>query len=97
MKHKNNLILMERYHFFASSCRQFGFNCKSLAETKSDENETDGALAKILEMLKEVHCTFFDVSHLLSSHILINFFVILDILLKLCAVELFVETSRRSC
>lgn len=60
MKHKNNLILMERYHFFASSCRQFGFNCKSLAETKSDENETDGALAKILEMLKEVHCTFFD-------------------------------------
>ncbi|CAJ2649570.1 unnamed protein product [Trifolium pratense] len=60
MKHKNNLILMERYHFFASSCRQFGFNCKSLAETKSDENETDGALAKILEVLKQVHCTFFE-------------------------------------
>ncbi|PNX94655.1 RNA polymerase II C-terminal domain phosphatase 4-like protein, partial [Trifolium pratense] len=38
----------------------FGFNCKSLAETKSDENETDGALAKILEVLKQVHCTFFE-------------------------------------
>ncbi|XP_073220139.1 RNA polymerase II C-terminal domain phosphatase-like 4 isoform X2 [Cicer arietinum] len=60
MKHKNNLILMERYHFFASSCRQFGFNCRSLAETKSDENETDGALARILKVLKQVHCTFFD-------------------------------------
>ncbi|XP_027333663.1 RNA polymerase II C-terminal domain phosphatase-like 4 isoform X3 [Abrus precatorius] len=60
MKHKDNLILMERYHFFASSCRQFGFNCKSLAELKSDENETDGALAKILKVLERVHCTFFD-------------------------------------
>lgn len=59
---------MERYHFFASSCRQFGFNCKSLAETKSDENEIDGALAKILEVLKQIHSTFFDVSPLLSSH-----------------------------
>ncbi|CAI8611388.1 unnamed protein product [Vicia faba] len=60
MKHKSNVILMERYHFFASSCRQFGFNCKSLAETKSDENEIDGALAKILEVLKQIHSTFFD-------------------------------------
>ncbi|KAG5063875.1 hypothetical protein JHK85_005058 [Glycine max] len=60
MKHKDNLILMERYHFFGSSCRQFGFNCKSLAELKSDENETDGALAKILKVLKQVHCMFFD-------------------------------------
>ncbi|KAK7281508.1 hypothetical protein RIF29_09566 [Crotalaria pallida] len=60
MKHKDNLILMERYHFFASSCRQFGFNCKSLAESKSDESEADGALAKILKVLKRVHHTFFD-------------------------------------
>ncbi|KAG4929783.1 hypothetical protein AAZX31_17G072600 [Glycine max] len=60
MKHKDNLILMERYHFFGSSCRQFGFNCKSLAELKSDEDETDGALAKILKVLKQVHCMFFD-------------------------------------
>ncbi|KAJ1379759.1 Reticulon [Sesbania bispinosa] len=41
----------------------FGFNCKSLAELKSDEDETDGALAKILKMLKRVHCTFFDKLH----------------------------------
>ncbi|XP_027921903.1 RNA polymerase II C-terminal domain phosphatase-like 4 isoform X3 [Vigna unguiculata] len=60
MKHKDNLILMERYHFFASSCRQFGFNCKSLAELGNDEDETDGALAKILKVLKQVHCSFFD-------------------------------------
>ncbi|XP_027939609.1 RNA polymerase II C-terminal domain phosphatase-like 4 isoform X1 [Vigna unguiculata] len=60
VKHKDNLILMERYHFFASSCRQFGFNCKSLAELRNDEDETDGALAKILKVLKQVHCTFFD-------------------------------------
>ncbi|KAF1887457.1 hypothetical protein Lal_00040511 [Lupinus albus] len=59
-KHKDNLIVMERYHFFASSCWQFGFNCKSLAELKNDENETEGALAKILEVLKQVHRTFFD-------------------------------------
>ncbi|GAB4852999.1 RNA polymerase II C-terminal domain phosphatase-like 4 [Ancistrocladus abbreviatus] len=33
-KHKDNLILMERYHFFSSSCRQFEFSCKSLSELK---------------------------------------------------------------
>ncbi|XP_061358031.1 RNA polymerase II C-terminal domain phosphatase-like 4 [Gastrolobium bilobum] len=57
---KENLILMERYHFFPSSCQQFGLNCKSLAELKSDEDETDGPLSKILKVLKQVHCTFFD-------------------------------------
>ncbi|XP_038890381.1 RNA polymerase II C-terminal domain phosphatase-like 4 isoform X1 [Benincasa hispida] len=59
-KHKKNLILMERYHFFASSCHQFGFNCKSLSELKSDESETDGALATILKVLKQVHSVFFN-------------------------------------
>lgn len=60
-KHKENLILMERYHFFASSCRQFGFhNCKSLSELKSDESDVDGALATVLEVLKRVHTLFFD-------------------------------------
>ncbi|KAK6151599.1 hypothetical protein DH2020_014234 [Rehmannia glutinosa] len=48
-KHKGNLILMERYHFFASSCKHFGFNCKSLSELKSDESETEGALATTRE------------------------------------------------
>ncbi|XP_057419953.1 RNA polymerase II C-terminal domain phosphatase-like 4 isoform X2 [Lotus japonicus] len=60
MEHKDNLILMERYHFFGSSCRQFNLNCKSLSESKSDEDETDGALARVLNVLKQVHCTFFD-------------------------------------
>ncbi|KAK2984132.1 hypothetical protein RJ640_006285 [Escallonia rubra] len=60
VKHKDNLILMERYHFFASSCRQFGFNCKSLSELKSDESEADGALATVLEVLKQIHRMFFD-------------------------------------
>ncbi|XP_054781115.1 RNA polymerase II C-terminal domain phosphatase-like 4 isoform X1 [Prosopis cineraria] len=59
MKHQANLIVMERYHFFASSCRQFGFNCRSLAESKSDECESVGALATILDVLKRVHHTFF--------------------------------------
>ncbi|KAE8649005.1 RNA polymerase II C-terminal domain phosphatase-like 4 isoform X1 [Cucumis sativus] len=59
-KHKENLILMERYHFFASSCRQFGFNCKSLSELKNDESETDGALTTILKVLKQVHHMFFN-------------------------------------
>ncbi|THG15097.1 hypothetical protein TEA_014014 [Camellia sinensis var. sinensis] len=58
--HKENLILMERYHFFASSCRQFGFNCKSLSEQRSDESEPDGALASIMKVLKQIHSIFFD-------------------------------------
>ncbi|KAE8124513.1 hypothetical protein FH972_019391 [Carpinus fangiana] len=61
-KHKDNLILMERYHFFASSCHQFGFSCKSLSELKSDESDTDGALATVLKVLKQIHNMFFDVS-----------------------------------
>jgi RNA polymerase II C-terminal domain phosphatase-like 3/4 len=74
MEHKNNLILMERYHFFALSCRQFGLKCKSLAESKSDEDETDGALARILNVLKRVHCTFFDVSRLLIISFPVGYF-----------------------
>ncbi|KAK9275924.1 hypothetical protein L1049_023198 [Liquidambar formosana] len=59
-KYKDNLILMERYNYFASSCRQFGFNCKSLSELKTDENEPDGALATVLKVLKQIHNIFFD-------------------------------------
>lgn len=60
MKHKENLILMERYHYFVSSYRQFGFNCKSLSELKSDESEADGALVTVLEVLKRIHSMFFN-------------------------------------
>ncbi|KAL8227635.1 hypothetical protein R6Q57_015219 [Mikania cordata] len=60
VKHKPNLILMERYNFFASSCKQFRYKCKSLSELKSDESETDGALANVLQVLKRIHNLFFD-------------------------------------
>ncbi|GAB2219300.1 hypothetical protein Droror1_Dr00006935 [Drosera rotundifolia] len=57
---KDNLILMDRYHFFASSCRQFDLDFKSLSELKSDENESDGALATVLGVLRQIHSMFFD-------------------------------------
>ncbi|KAL5231096.1 hypothetical protein ABZP36_029872 [Zizania latifolia] len=68
-KHKENLILMERYHYFASSCRQFGFGARSLSESMQDERESDGALATILDVLKRIHTIFFDsaVENALSS------------------------------
>ncbi|XP_004287124.1 PREDICTED: RNA polymerase II C-terminal domain phosphatase-like 4 [Fragaria vesca subsp. vesca] len=59
IKHKDNLILMERYHFFRSSCAQFGFTCESLSELKSDESEPEGALANVLDLLKRIHKMFF--------------------------------------
>ncbi|KAK4481614.1 hypothetical protein RD792_012518 [Penstemon davidsonii] len=59
-KHKENLILMERYHFFASNCQHFGFNTKSLSQLKSDESETEGALATVLKVLQRVHSLFYD-------------------------------------
>ncbi|CAN4084447.1 unnamed protein product [Withania somnifera] len=58
-KHRENLILMDRYHFFNSSCRQFGLKCKSLSELKSDENEAEGALASVLKVLQRIHRLFF--------------------------------------
>ncbi|GAY40510.1 hypothetical protein CUMW_052470 [Citrus unshiu] len=59
-KHRDNLILMERYHFFASSCRQFGYHCQSLSQLRSDESELEGALASVLKVLKRIHNIFFD-------------------------------------
>ena len=56
-KHKENLILMERYHYFAASCRRSG---QSLSELMQDERESDGALATILDVLKRIHTIFFD-------------------------------------
>ncbi|CAN6701772.1 unnamed protein product [Malus baccata var. baccata] len=67
-KHKDNLILMERYHFFSSSCKQFGFRCKSLSELRSDESEPEGALATVLEVLKRVHNMFFHASNTLCLY-----------------------------
>jgi hypothetical protein len=45
---------MERYHFFASTCREFGFGVRSLSESMQDERESDGALATILDVLNIV-------------------------------------------
>lgn len=59
-KHRENLILMERYNFFASSLRQFGYSGESLSEMKRDESETTGALAVVLKVLRRVHQMFFD-------------------------------------
>nr|GMD37772.1 RNA polymerase II C-terminal domain phosphatase-like 4 [Ipomoea batatas] len=59
-KHKENIILMDRYHFFASSCHQFGFDSKSLSQLKTDESEENGALATVLAVLKRIHGIFFD-------------------------------------
>nr|XP_009787947.1 PREDICTED: RNA polymerase II C-terminal domain phosphatase-like 4 [Nicotiana sylvestris] len=39
---------------------QFGLKCKSLSETKSDENEAEGALASVLKVLQQIHSLFFD-------------------------------------
>ncbi|KAK4365430.1 hypothetical protein RND71_016788 [Anisodus tanguticus] len=44
-----------RYHFFASSCRHFGSENKSLSEVRSDENEMEGALSSVLSVLKKIH------------------------------------------
>ncbi|XVE71912.1 hypothetical protein DITRI_Ditri10aG0189200 [Diplodiscus trichospermus] len=70
MKHKDNLILMERYHFFASSCHQFGYNCKSLSQLKSDESVPDGALASVLKVLRQIHHIFFDVLKAVRKEVL---------------------------
>ncbi|KAJ3676284.1 hypothetical protein LUZ60_003696 [Juncus effusus] len=58
-KHRDNLIVMERYHYFASSVRQFRAG-KSYSERNEDESESDGVLASILNVLKRAHTMFFD-------------------------------------
>lgn len=60
MKNRENLILMERYNYFSSSLRQWGFSGNSLSERKKDESETDGALASVLNVLRRAHQMFFD-------------------------------------
>ncbi|XP_024930526.3 RNA polymerase II C-terminal domain phosphatase-like 4 [Ziziphus jujuba] len=59
-KHERNLIPIEKYHFFSSSCQDFDPDCKSHSEMKSDESETEGALATILKVLEKIHLMFFD-------------------------------------
>eukprot|EP01018_Ginkgo_biloba_P006681 Gb_03795 [translate_table: standard] len=58
-RHRSNLIVMERYHFFSSSCRQFGIQGQSLTQAMRDETEADGTLASTLHVLRSVHQMFF--------------------------------------
>ncbi|KAJ1281436.1 hypothetical protein BS78_04G305400 [Paspalum vaginatum] len=58
--HQDNLILIDRYLYFASACRNFGCQNDSLAERGLDEREHDGPLAVVLSVLKRIHKGFFD-------------------------------------
>ncbi|KAL7109123.1 hypothetical protein ACP275_06G155600 [Erythranthe tilingii] len=62
-KDKDNVIVIERYDFFASSCNQFGHDHKSHSQLKSDESESEGALATSLKILQQIHTLFFDLGH----------------------------------
>ncbi|KAF8730182.1 hypothetical protein HU200_017154 [Digitaria exilis] len=58
--HQDNLILMDRYHYFASTCRNYGYDTSSMAEQNCDAREHDGSLAVALQVLRRVHQLFFD-------------------------------------
>ncbi|KAJ1281438.1 hypothetical protein BS78_04G305600 [Paspalum vaginatum] len=66
--HQDNLILMDRYLYFASECRRFDYQIESLAERGLDEREHDGALAVVLDVLNRVHKGFFDSVHEHDGH-----------------------------
>ncbi|XP_023902307.1 RNA polymerase II C-terminal domain phosphatase-like 4 [Quercus suber] len=59
-KHQANLINIQKYEYFASSYwRARDDRYKSLAEKKIDESETNGPLARILDVLQRIHKLFF--------------------------------------
>jgi RNA polymerase II C-terminal domain phosphatase-like 3/4 len=62
-KNRANLLVIERYHFFRSSRRQFGLPGESLVEARKDESSEGGALRGILGTLKKVHADFFNGGH----------------------------------
>ncbi|RDX78771.1 RNA polymerase II C-terminal domain phosphatase-like 4, partial [Mucuna pruriens] len=70
IKNFSKLALLEVRLFCEGFSVMFGFNCKSLLELKNDEDEPDGALSKILKVLKQVHCRFFDVLSSVRSEVL---------------------------
>jgi hypothetical protein len=59
-RHRENLIVTERYHFFSSSCRQYNIQGQSLTQAMRDETQTEGTLASMLRVLRSVHQMFFD-------------------------------------
>ncbi|CAD6241926.1 unnamed protein product [Miscanthus lutarioriparius] len=59
--HQDNLILTNRYRYFASTCRKSRFDIPSLAEQGRDEKgEHGGSLGVALGVLERVHHAFFD-------------------------------------
>eukprot|EP00897_Mesotaenium_endlicherianum_P005564 jgi/Mesen1/5035/ME000025S04437 len=66
-RHRANLILVERYHFFRSSRRQFGLQGPALVEAHRDESAAEGCLASLLPALTSIHSTFFHSKGSLNS------------------------------
>ncbi|VVA97538.1 unnamed protein product [Arabis nemorensis] len=56
--HKSNLVEISKYNYFRDNGPQ---GSKPYSEEKSDESESDGGLANVLKLLKEVHSGFFRV------------------------------------
>lgn len=56
-RNSDNLIKMEKYIYFAK--RSKGDRSKSYSEQRSDENESEGALSSVLQVLKSIHTLFF--------------------------------------
>jgi len=57
---KNVWLEIERNHFFASSCKQFKEDSKSLSELKMDESEFDVSLSTVINVLKLTNHIFFE-------------------------------------
>lgn len=54
--HLDNLITVQKYNYFVDRHQ----NCKSQAEMKTDEIESEGELRNVLEVLRRIHGLFFD-------------------------------------
>lgn len=58
-RNSDNLILMDKYKYFASRGNENGSKCRSFSEQRIDESEAEGALSSVLKVLKRIHCVFF--------------------------------------
>ncbi|CAH2053292.1 unnamed protein product [Thlaspi arvense] len=61
--HKSNLVEISKYKYFRTNRQHF----KAYSEEKTDESESDGGLANVLKLLREVHSGFFRVEEELES------------------------------
>ncbi|EOA32079.1 hypothetical protein CARUB_v10015325mg [Capsella rubella] len=62
--HQSNLVEINEYHYFGVNDPE---ESESYTEEKRDESKSDGELAKVLKLLKDVHCGFFKVKEDLES------------------------------